>query len=167
MTQPAQALDYGHLESMPVYFDDLDPMGLLHNTRYAVILERALSAFWSVQERTVNNDLLSHPDAFLAVAEFSITYRVPVSGAGKISVHFWIDRLGKTSAVYGFRFLSPDGETVHAQGHRVHIRLDPETMRPAPWNPETRAAFETLSKKPEDTPDLAASGADHQGDRSS
>jgi acyl-CoA thioester hydrolase len=146
MTQPAQAVDYGHVEPMPVYFDDLDPMGLLHNTRYAVILERALSAFWTAQSRTENNDLLSHPDAFLAVAEFSITYRVPIHGAGTINVHFWIDRLGKTSAVYGFRFLSLGGETVHAEGHRVHIRLDPATMRPAPWDPQTRAAFETLAK---------------------
>jgi acyl-CoA thioester hydrolase len=146
MTQPAETVDYGHVETMPVYFDDLDPMGLLHNTRYAVILERALSAFWTAQSRTENSDLLSHPDAFLAVAEFSIAYRAPVQGAGTVNVHFWIERLGKTSAVYKFRFLSPDGETIHAEGHRVHIRLDPTTMRPAPWHPQTRAAFETLSK---------------------
>ncbi|RAY12756.1 acyl-CoA thioesterase [Actinomadura craniellae] len=146
MAQPLPTIDYGHVEPMPVYFDDLDPMGLLHNSRYAVILERTLATFWSQQSRTEDNDLFSHPDAFLAVAEFSITYRTPVRGAGTVGVHFWVDKLGRTSAVYGYRVISLDGETVHAEGRRVHIRLDPETMRPAPWSPPTRAVFETLFK---------------------
>ena len=38
------AVHYGHTEPVPVHFDDLDPMGLVHNARYAVLLERALSA---------------------------------------------------------------------------------------------------------------------------
>src|SRR5262249_20325602 len=37
----------GHVETMPVHFDDLDAMGIVHNAKYAVMLERALSAYWS------------------------------------------------------------------------------------------------------------------------
>jgi hypothetical protein len=28
-------IDYGHLEPVDVHFDDLDPMGIVHNARYA------------------------------------------------------------------------------------------------------------------------------------
>ena len=32
-------IDYGHVEVLPVHFDDLDPMGMVHNARYAVLIE--------------------------------------------------------------------------------------------------------------------------------
>jgi hypothetical protein len=40
-TQPT--IDYGHVELLPVHFDDLDPMGMVHNSRYALLIERALA----------------------------------------------------------------------------------------------------------------------------
>ena len=39
----AQTIDYGHAELLPVPFDDLDPMGMIHNARYALLIERALA----------------------------------------------------------------------------------------------------------------------------
>jgi hypothetical protein len=33
-------------EIVMVYFEDLDAMGVVHNGRYAVLLERALAAYW-------------------------------------------------------------------------------------------------------------------------
>ncbi|MBM9506669.1 hypothetical protein [Actinacidiphila acididurans] len=31
-----------------------------------------------------------------------------------------------------------DAQTVYAHGTRTHIRLDPNTLRPAPWSDEAR-----------------------------
>lgn len=53
-------------------------------------------------------------------------------------IHFWLSRLGETSASYDFEFRSPDGQTLYANGCRVVIRLDPQTLRPAPWSPSAR-----------------------------
>src|SRR5687768_15399103 len=36
----------GVFEPVQVYFDDLDAMGLLHNSRYALLVERAIGAYW-------------------------------------------------------------------------------------------------------------------------
>ena len=47
----------------------------------------------------------------------------PIRGTGEVGVHFWLDQLGETSATYGFRFLSPDGQTV--------LRRGPARDRPA------------------------------------
>jgi len=41
-------------ETVMVYVDDLDAMGVVHNGRYAALLERALAAYWPGRaERTI------------------------------------------------------------------------------------------------------------------
>jgi len=137
---------YGHVASVPVHYDDLDAMGIVHNARYAVLLERALNAYWTPLGYSFDGGEFSQPDVSLAVAEFAIVYRMPFRGTGTLDVHFWIDQLGATSAVYGFRMVSTDGETVHAEGRRVHIRLDQATMRPAAWTPACREILQGLRR---------------------
>lgn len=140
------AVHYGHVEHITVHFDDLDAMGILHNARYAVLLERALSTYWSERGFSYANGRATHSDVFHAVAEYSISYHVPVRGTGRVGVHFWIERLGESSATYGFRVLSDDGSTVHAEGRRVNIKLDPVTLRPSPWTPLAREVASALQK---------------------
>jgi acyl-CoA thioester hydrolase len=137
---------YGHLEPMFVHFDDLDSMSMVHNIRYAVFVERALSMFWDNNGYGYPNGRLSHPDASVGVAEFSITYRTPVRGTGMILVHLVVEHIGESSVVYRFRVLDAEGKTVHAEGKRVHIHLDPKTFRPAPWAEETRAIYKSLQE---------------------
>ncbi|GAA0898368.1 acyl-CoA thioesterase [Virgisporangium aurantiacum] len=126
------------IEHVDVYFDDLDLMGIMHNARYAVLIERAITAYWIRRGFPFDSSR-----GLLAVAEFTITYRVPVTRLGPLGVEFWVDRLGRSSCVYGYRVVSPD-ETVHAYGTRVMINLDPLTRRPAPWPDETREVAEGL-----------------------
>ena len=81
--------------------------------------------------------------------EFRITYHQPIKSTGEVAVQFWLERLGETSAVYGFRFCSLDLSTTYAEGHRVVVKLDPKTMRPAPWSADARAvAAELLPPDP-------------------
>ena len=68
-------------------------------------------------------------------------------------VQLWLDHLGNTSAVYGFRVLSQDETVTHADGRRVQVRLDPATLRPAVIGPELRAASRPLQR-------MAAQGID-------
>jgi len=77
------------------------------------------------------------------VREFAITYHVPIARVGTVQVQLWLDHLGTTSVVYGFRVLS-DGTVVHAEGRRVQVRLDPATLRPAVIGPELREACRPL-----------------------
>jgi acyl-CoA thioester hydrolase len=133
----------GHVEDMPVHFDDLDAMGIVHNARYAVLLERALSAFWARHGFSFSGGVPSRPDVFHAVAEYAISYRLPIRGTGR--VHFWIEEFGTSRAEYGFRFLSEDGDTVYAEGRRVNVKLDPRTLRPSPWTAAAREVAATLT----------------------
>lgn len=128
----------GAVVPMPVHFDDLDAMGVLHNSRYAVLVERAVVLWWAERGVSFAGGRPTTPDAFNVVREYSITFHRPVAGTGDINVHFWLDHLGSTSAAYGFRVTSLDARTIFAEGRRVNIRLDPATMRPVPWTPSGR-----------------------------
>jgi len=130
---------YGDVVPMPVHFDDLDAMGVLHNARYAVLVERAIVLWWT--RRGVSP---TSPDAFNVVREYAITFHRPVRGTGEVGVHFWVQRLGTTSADYRFRVTSVDGATVFAEGRRVNVRLDPATMRPTAWTDDGRATAAAL-----------------------
>ncbi|MFC3503290.1 acyl-CoA thioesterase [Micromonospora krabiensis] len=137
------AVEYGHVEHVTVHFDDLDAMGILHNARYAVLLERALVPYWS-ERGLAFRGVDTPPDLFHAVREFRISYRTPIAYTGPVAVHFWLEHLGTTSAEYAFEFRSADGRTVHAEGRRAIVRLDPATLRPAPWTEAARAVATTL-----------------------
>lgn len=145
------SVGYGHLEPVTIHFDDLDVLGMVHNARYPVLLERALSAYWAPRGHSFSGGRPSSPDVVHAVREFSIEYLAPILGTGRIGVHFWLDRFGERSGAYGFRFLALDGDQVYAQGRRTIVRLDPGTLRPAPWTDAARLVAAPLLR-----PDNAA-----------
>ena len=152
MTHTALAdrkVDYGHVEPIAIYFDDLDAMGIVHNARYAVLLERAVTPYWTERGHYYDHNGPSTPDLVHAVREFSITYHRPIRGAGDVLVHFWLDKLGETSAQYRFRFLSRDGRTCYAEGRRAIVRLDQATLRPTPWSASAREVATSLLKPEE------------------
>ena len=141
---PAAAVPFGDVMRMPVHFDDLDALGMLHNARYAVLVERAVVQWWTARGVSFAGGRPTTPDAFNVIREYSITFHRPVLGTGDIDVHFWLERLGSTSADYHFQLTSTDGATVFAEGRRVNVRVDPATMRPAAWTDEGREAAATL-----------------------
>jgi acyl-CoA thioester hydrolase len=147
MTTVTEAVPYGDVVHLSVHFDDLDAMGVLHNSRYGVLMERAVVQWWSERGVSFSAGRPSTPDAFTVVREYAITFHRPVRGTGTVAVHFWLDRMGSTSAEYGFRVTSTDGATVFAEGRRVNVRLDPATMRPAAWTEQGRAIGTALLRE--------------------
>ncbi|MEU0224850.1 thioesterase family protein [Streptomyces sp. NPDC006284] len=144
-TAPAlSAPRYGRLVPVTVHFDDLDALGLLHNARYPVLVERAWTELWTEYGFRFEGDWAAAGDACNAVKELTVTYEAPVTRPGAYAVHLWLERLGRTGLTYGFRFCSPDGATTYARGTRVLVRLDSATLRPAPWSDTFRAAGRAL-----------------------
>jgi acyl-CoA thioester hydrolase len=65
-----------------------------------------------------------------------------------VLVHFWIDRVGRTSAEFGFRVLSPQDGTQYAHGRRVVVLIDVDTRLPKPWSDAGRAELEASLVRP-------------------
>lgn len=129
-----------HEQVMGVYFDDLDPFHILHNARYFLLFERTLGSFWKnlgfggLQDER-------YADRFHLVAGNEIAYERPVKGTGDVRVRVWVERLGKTSLTFGFRLMPMDADVNYASGKRTVVRVDPDTLRPAPWTDEFRATM--------------------------
>ncbi|MFD4556106.1 acyl-CoA thioesterase [Streptomyces sp. NPDC058469] len=141
---PAPALSHGRLIPVTVHFDDLDALGMLHNARYPLLVERAWTELWQGHGVRFDGDWAAAGDACNVVKELLISYEAPVTRPGAYAVHLWLDRLGTTGLTYGFRFCSADGSTTYATGTRVLVRLDAETLRPAPWSDGFRTVGRTL-----------------------
>ncbi|MFG2957181.1 acyl-CoA thioesterase [Streptomyces sp. NPDC048291] len=141
---PAPALSYGRLLPVSVHFDDLDALGMLHNARYPLLVERAWTELWQEHGIRFDGDWATAGDACNVVKELLISYEAPVTRSGGYAVHLWLERLGTTGLTYGFRFCSPDGATTYARGTRVLVRLDAATLRPAPWSEPFRTAGREL-----------------------
>ncbi|MER6085207.1 thioesterase family protein [Streptomyces sp. NPDC001833] len=140
----APALSYGRLLPVSVHFDDLDALGMLHNARYPLLVERAWTELWQGHGIRFDGDWSTAGDACNVVRELLIGYEEPVTRSGTYAVHLWLERLGTTGLTYGFRFCSPDGATTYARGTRVLVRLDAATLRPAPWSETFRAVGREL-----------------------
>ncbi|BFO19832.1 hotdog domain-containing protein [Streptomyces sp. KM77-8] len=140
----APALHHGRLIPVTVHFDDLDALGLLHNARYPLLVERAWTELWQEKGFRFEGDWAAAGDACNAVRELRIGYEAPVTRTGTYAVQLWLERLGRTGLTYGFRFCSEDGTVTYARGSRVLVRLDAATLRPAPWSEAFRDAGREL-----------------------
>ena len=141
------SLEYGFLVPMSVFFDDLDSFGMLHNSRYTVLVERAWAMYWQQQELAFSKDWELLDDGFNVLKEQRISYEFPVNRLGEYGVHIWVERIGRTSMTYGFRVCSADGTVTHAHGSRTIVRLDRQTLRPSEWSQEGRSASEKLLRR--------------------
>jgi acyl-CoA thioester hydrolase len=128
-----------------VFFDDLDPMGLVHNSRYAVLIERAEASFNLSQGRRWELDLSLNPDQFYAIKEQTFRFMAPIRGCVDIEVHMWLDRMGRTSVTWGFEVRSSSG--LHAVASRTIVRLEPTTYRPSPWSDQIRVAYAAIARE--------------------
>lgn len=120
-----------------VWFDELDLLGVLHNARYAIHVERAMTAY--------HHSLpgLDPADAHVVVKHYDIEFLRPFTRErGELAVEVGLRRIGRTSAAFTFRFLSeaPDGSEVeHARGSRTVVKVSAGDLRPAPWSQRFRA----------------------------
>lgn len=128
-----------HEQVHGVYFDDLDPYGILHNARYVLLFERTLGSFWTSMGL---GNFQDRPDRYHFVRANTVEYLAPVRGAQAVRVRVWIDRLGSSSLTFAFRLMPMDEDRDCARGTRTVVRVDPEGWRPTPWSDEFRAALQ-------------------------
>ncbi|MCB9568551.1 MAG: acyl-CoA thioesterase [Myxococcales bacterium] len=129
-----------------VYFDDLDAFQILHNARYLLLFEHTIGAFWRHLGWAGKLDFNANNDQHHLVRANHIEYLHPVEGTGQVRVRVWVERLGRSSATFGFRVLPLDQDVDYAIGHRVLVRVDPETRKATPWSDEFRAKLAPYRK---------------------
>ncbi|MEU5209369.1 thioesterase family protein [Streptomyces sp. NPDC020742] len=157
--QAADPVAYGQLVPVTVHFDDLDALGMLHNSRYPLLAERAWAEYWHGRGFRFDGDWAAAGDMCNVIKEMRVSYERSVTSPGRYAAHLWVERLGRTGLTYGFRLCSADGAVTFAQGHRVLVRVDAETLRPTPWSDRARAVATELLRPEPDAADVAADAA--------
>jgi len=132
-----------------VWFDDLDPYGVLHNMRYLALVERTLSTLW--REAGLGG-FRDRDDTHHLVRANHIAYLRPVRGVTRVRVRVWFARLGRTSMDYGFAILPMTDEEPCATGTRTVVCIDPATERPTPWSDAFRAVVTPRLLPAEESP---------------
>jgi acyl-CoA thioester hydrolase len=143
----------------PVYFDELDVNGALHNSRYAVHVERAQSALFEQLGRGWTELAQRDPDLRYVVRELHVEFLAPLRAPGALAVELTAGPIGRTSATYHFRCASPATGQVLARGHRVIVKID-EAGRPSPWSGWYRELFATLPAGPQPAGEEGAAADD-------
>jgi acyl-CoA thioester hydrolase len=136
-----RAVTFSYLS--PVFFDELDLNGALHNSRFAVHVERAQSALFEELGKGWTRLADRDPDLRYVVRELHLEFLAPLESPGTIRVELTAGDLGRTSATYRFRCTEPDNDRTLAHGHRVIVKID-EAGRPAPWSDWYRETFRRL-----------------------
>lgn len=101
---------------------------MLYHARFATIFDNAVQDFWMDAGWS-----LDPAESVLVIRDLQLSYHQPVTGLCDVDVHFWVERAGRTSVTYRFQVLSADHTVVHADGHRVVVHLDAQTLRPSPF----------------------------------
>jgi acyl-CoA thioester hydrolase len=125
-----------------VYFDDLDALQILHNSKYLLLVERTIGSFWAHLGPMGATGLPESVDRVHLVRANAIEYFRPVTGTGEVRVRVWIEKLGQTSLVFGFCVMPMDRDLDYACGTRVIVCVDSQTRVPTPWNEGLRKKLE-------------------------
>ncbi len=148
------AVDYNGLEEIVndgvfrvklfTSFDELDPLNMLHNSRYQYILERATYMFFNAVKVIEEFDIVKYPDLHHVVYNINLSYLKPIFGVRPFIVTIAPQKLREAGAVYDVAFLSEDGNTVYCKGSRTIAKVKPVTFEPVGWTPKFRLTHEYL-----------------------
>lgn len=132
---------YGVTIPLHVYFDDLDPYGMMHHGHYLVMADRAWNTYALSLGFGAPDEVT--PTHYLVKAA-SLVFDRPLTVVGENAVQIWTERVGRTSAVIGFRVCSKDGGTTFAHGTRTIIRISADTVLPTEWSDRHRTEFDRI-----------------------
>ncbi len=118
-----------------IYFDMLDSLGVMHNSRYLLLFERARFDLWHANGLAIGTEGLDFP---YYVVRNEVNYRAPITRLQEVTVEVIVEHLGTTSVILAHQVCDDQGVCV-ADGKTVLVRVDPETQRPVAWSEGFRA----------------------------
>ncbi len=125
-----------------IWFDELDPLGVLHHSRFVYHLERAQKAMFAAIMGVDTLDPVLAPDIYALVRNLTLNYTAPVTGESALEIRLRVTRVRAGGLSVRFEFWSADGATLHCHGERTICRMDYATRRPAAWSDTFRERYE-------------------------
>lgn len=125
-------------------FDELDPLNMLHNSRYSYIIERATYLFFNAVSVIEKFDIVEFPDLHHVVRQINLTYIKPIFGVISFFVKVRPIKLREAACIYEVSFVSEDKNVVYCKGERTIVKVNPLTFQPAGWSKKFRETHEFI-----------------------
>jgi acyl-CoA thioester hydrolase len=120
-------------------WNDLDRLGHVNNARYYEFFDTAVLGFLHAEDLG-----LSRGDAAMVVAENGCRFHHEVVFTDRLDIGLRVERIGTSSVRYGLAAFINGNAAAAADGHFIHVFVDPGTKRPAPFSPPMRRHLETI-----------------------
>lgn len=120
-------------------WNDLDIFGHVNNARYYEFFDSTVLGFLHVEKLG-----LSDGQAAMVVAENGCRFHREIVFTDRLEMGLRVERIGSSSVRYGLAAFINGKPEAAADGHFIHVCVDPETKRPAPLPPAMRRHLETI-----------------------
>lgn len=135
---------YARFHAITTRWMDNDVYGHVNNVVYYSFFDTAVNATLIAAGLL---DPISSPHICLVV-ETGCRYFEPLRFPEEIDAGIRVERLGNSSVRYGVGLFRKDSMLAAAEGHFVHVCVDRETRRPAPFPADFKAFLAALEKAP-------------------
>ncbi|MEM1005512.1 MAG: thioesterase family protein [Pseudomonadota bacterium] len=132
--------DYADFYQLQTRWIDNDVYGHLNNVVHYSLFDTAVNG-WLV-DRGLLDPRTS--ETFGLVVETGCKYHAEMVFPDRITAGLRVTKLGTSSIRYEVALFRNDEESAAAEGYFVHVYVDRKTRRPAPIEPDRRAAFQGL-----------------------
>lgn len=124
---------------MTLRWNDLDIFGHVNNARYYEFFDSTVLGFLHVEDLG-----LSGGAAAMVVAENGCRFHREIVFTDRLEMGLRVERIGTSSVRYGLAAFINGNPEAAADGHFVHVFVDPGTKRPAPLSSPMRRHLETI-----------------------
>mgnify|MGYP000896080580 CR=1 FL=1 len=140
---PARREAFRWFTGITLRWNDIDIFGHVNNARYYEFFDSAVLGF--LHERDPG---LGRGGAAMVVAENGCRFHREIVFTDRLEMGLRVERIGTSSVRYGLAAFVNGGAEAAADGHFVHVFVDPATRRPAPFSPPVRRHLETILVSP-------------------
>ncbi len=131
---------YRYWLQIPTRWMDGDPYGHVNNVQYYSFIDTVVTTML-IEKQVLRSP---HWNAIGLAIESQCTYNAPVTFPEVVDAGLRIGKVGNSSLRYEVGLFKKGEDTAAAQGHFVHVFVDPETRRPVPLVDAIRQAMQAL-----------------------
>jgi acyl-CoA thioester hydrolase len=133
--------DYRWFNPITLRWNDIDVFGHVNNAQYYEFFDTTVVQFL----HRLEDIAIARGGAAMVVAENGCRFLKEILFTDRLEMGLRVERLGTSSVRYGLAaFLNQDTEAA-ADGHFVHVFLDPATRRPAPLSAPLRQHLQAIA----------------------
>jgi len=136
---PAQRDEFSWFASITLRWNDIDIFGHVNNARYYEFFDTTVVGFLHEADFGFGTG-----GAAMVVAENGCRFHREVKFTDSLEMGLRVEHIGTSSVRYGLAAFVNGESSAAADGHFIHVFVDPASKRPAPLDPAVRSHLESI-----------------------